>query len=221
MTRILLVRHGHNEWVGKKRLAGWTPGVHLDEAGRAEAEALSNRLAALPLKAVYSSPLERCLQTAEAIAAPHNLDVTTSEEFGEVRYGAWEGKKIEKLSQKPSWQAVQHYPSRFRFPEGESLRSVQQRAVNAIESLTKEHAKELIAVVSHADVIKLVLAYYLGMHIDLFQRIALAPASVSVIDLSENGLVRVVRMNDDGPIKAPEKQDEAASASEDAAAESE
>ncbi len=206
MTHILLVRHGQNEWVNQKRLAGWTPSVHLNEAGKDEVAALSERLASLPIEAIYSSPLERCLETALAIATPHQLDIIQSEEFGEVRYGNWEGKKIKKLAKKRSWYAVQHYPSRFQFPEGEALRTVQQRAVDAIEEIAEQNDEQMIVIVSHADVIKLVLAYYLGMHVDLFQRIGLSPASVSILALSSNGPVSVLRMNDSGPIKTPKKQ---------------
>jgi probable phosphomutase (TIGR03848 family) len=207
MSYILLVRHGQNEWVSKNRLAGWTPGVHLDEQGKDEVKLLSERLAHLPIKAIYSSPLERCLETAAAIALPLNLETMELDAVGEVRYGKWEGKKIKKLSKKRSWSAVQHYPSRFRFPDGEALRTVQQRAVDAIESLAQKHREELIVVVSHADVIKLLLAHYLGMHIDLFQRIGLSPASVSILALMKNGPVRILRMNDNGPIQSPKKHE--------------
>lgn len=207
MALILLVRHGQNDWVKKNRLAGWTPGVHLNEEGQKQVEELSERLAELPIKAVYSSPLERCMETAEALAHPHQLAVTQLETVGEVRYGKWEGKKIKKLAKKKAWHAVQHYPSRFRFPDGESFLEVQQRAVEAIEKLNNQHQKEIIVIVSHADVIKLVLAYYMGTHIDLFQRIGLSPASVSILALSENGGMRVLRVNDSGPIKIPPQDD--------------
>ena len=157
----------------------------------------------LPIKAIYSSPLERCLETAEAVATAQKLEIVPLEEVGEVRYGKWEGKKIKKLNKKRSWHTVQHFPSRFRFPEGESFVEVQQRAVAAIESLSLRHKKEMIAIVSHADVIKLVLAHYLGTHIDLFQRITISPASVSLLALPEDGYVRALRINDYGPIEPP------------------
>jgi len=206
MTLILLVRHGQNEWVTKNRLACWTPEVHLNEQGKKEVAQLGGRLAHLPINAIYSSPLERCMETADAIASSLGLEISALEDIGEVRYGKWEGKKIKKLAKKRSWFAVQHYPSRFQFPDGETLRHVQQRAVDAIEALAKQHLEEMIVVVSHADVIKLTLAHFLGMHIDLFQRIGLSPASVSILALSRNGPVRVLRMNDSGPIRAPKKR---------------
>lgn len=209
MVTILLVRHGQNEWVEKKRLAGWIPDIHLNEEGRQQAAALSERLAHLPLAALYSSPVTRCIETASYIGRASNLEVRELEALGEVRYGEWEGAEIEALSKEKSWYAVQHFPSRFRFPQGEALREVQARAVAALEMLATQHEKaELIAVVSHADLIKLVLAHYLGVHIDLFQRVIIAPASVSVLALLENGMVRVVRVNDDGPLKAPKIDEE-------------
>jgi probable phosphoglycerate mutase len=209
MAYVLLIRHGQNDWVNKQRLAGWTPGVHLNDEGQHQVNELSERLSSLPIKAIFSSPLERCMETAVALARPHGLDVADLEAIGEVRYGGWQGKKIKKLSKKKhKWYAVQHYPSRFRFPEGESLREVQQRAVSAIEQLSRQHENELIAIVSHADVIKLVLAHYLGVHIDLFQRIAVSPASISALMLADAGHVRVLRINDDGPFRLPAKPEE-------------
>lgn len=204
MTYVLLVRHGQNDWVEKRRLAGWTPGVHLNEEGQEQVDRLARRLAHLPIKFIYSSPLERCLETAEAIGVSLRLEVTRLPAVGEVRYGRWEGKKVKKVAKKKrSWNAVQHYPSRFRFPGGETLREVQGRAVAALEELCASHKDEMILVVSHADVIKLLLAHYLGVHIDLFQRLIISPASVSALLLSDGGLVRVLRINDDGPLQAP------------------
>ena len=207
MSHILLVRHGQNEWVSAKRLAGWTPGIHLNEQGLEEVNQLSARLVHLPIKAVYSSPLERCIETADIIANAHQLVPVAMEDLGEVHYGKWEGKKLKKLSKKRSWYAVQHFPGRFQFPNGEALRNVQNRGVNAIETLAGLHAGEMIAVVSHADVIKLVLAHYLGVHIDLFQRISVAPASVSILALSKKGPLSVIRMNDTGPIQPPQNEE--------------
>lgn len=204
MTMILLVRHGENDWVKKHRLAGWIPGVHLNENGRNQAQAAADRLAHLPIKAVYSSPVTRCMETADYLAKPHQLQIVPLPDVGEVRYGDWEGKKIKKLAKNPLWHIVQFFPSRLRFPEGEALREVQFRAIQALEKLSVQHQKDMIIVSSHADLIKLVLAHYLGVHLDLFQRIAIAPASVSVLDLMPNGMVRVLRLNDDGPLTAPE-----------------
>ena len=206
MATVILVRHGENDWVTKHRLAGWIEGVHLNENGRSQAKDAAKRLAKLPIKSIYSSPVTRCVETAEYIAKSHKLNIIEIADVGEVRYGDWEGKKIEKLASKPEWHAVQHYPSRFQFPKGEALREVQFRAIQAIEALNTKHEDDNIVVVSHADLIKLVLAHYLGVHIDLFQRIVISPASVSVLALMNNGVVRVVRVNDTGILQPPAKQ---------------
>ncbi|RMG98601.1 MAG: MSMEG_4193 family putative phosphomutase [Chloroflexi bacterium] len=207
-TTIILVRHGENDWVKKKRLAGWIPGVHLNENGRKQAQAAANRLADLTIHAVYSSPVTRCMETAVYIAETHQLPVIPLEDIGEVRYGKWEGKKIKKLAKKKAWGAVQFFPSRFQFPEGESLHQVQYRAVRALETLAAAHPKQTIVIVSHADLIKLILAHYLGVHMDLFQRIVISPASVSVLALFPNGGVRVLRLNDDGPLRLPAPEED-------------
>jgi len=196
MGTLILVRHGENEWTRKGKLAGKIPGVHLNETGHQQAQAAAKRLAALPVKAVYSSPLTRCAETAAYIADTHRLTTLFVDDLGEVEYGEWEGKKIEKLARKPLWRAVQFFPSRMRFPRGEALREVQFRAV-------PRHEKEMVVVVSHADIIRLLLAYYLGVHIDLFQRLVISPASASVLHLSPDGMARVLRFNDDGPLHSP------------------
>ena len=203
MTTIVLVRHGENDWVKKHRLAGRIPGVHLNEKGHQQAESAAQRLAHLPVTAVYSSPVTRCMETAQYIAQSHQLDIIQVDGISEVCYGRWEGNKIKKLAKKKRWFTVQFFPSRMQFPEGESLREVQFRAVQALEDLSRQHPDDLIVVVSHADLIKLVLAHYVGVHIDLFQRLMIAPASASVIALAANGGVRVLRMNDDGPLQPP------------------
>jgi len=185
MTEFLLVRHAENDWVSTGRLAGWTPGVHLNSHGRLQAQALGERLAAMPLAAIYSSPLERAIETAEAIAALHpGLVVQSLDGVGEVRFGQWEGKSLGKLRRKPLWNVVQSYPSRAAFPEGETFRQAQARAVDAVEQLAVRYPRQRVAVVSHSDVIKLILAHFLGLHLDLFQRIEIAPASLSLIHLA-------------------------------------
>jgi probable phosphoglycerate mutase len=210
MTRIILVRHGENDWVKKKRLAGWTPGVHLNETGRRQAAAVAERLATLPITAVYSSPVTRCMETAEYIAAALGQKIGELADVGEVRFGKWEGKKLKKLAKKKKWRNVQFFPSRFRFPQGEAMREVQFRAIQALETLSERYPgkEDIVVVVSHSDVIRLILAHYLGTHIDLFQRVMISPAALSVLDLPQNGSVRVVRVNDDGPLRPPEQSDE-------------
>lgn len=199
MTVLLLVRHGMNDWV-KGKLAGWTPGVHLNEEGRQQVAALSERMQPLPIAAVYSSPLERAIETAEAIAHPHGLTVQIAEAIGEVRYGDWTGADIKELSKLDMWAGVQFYPSGTRFPGGETLGEVQMRAVAALDALRDRHPKEMIATIGHADVIKLVTAYYLGMHIDLFQRLVINPASLTAIAFERMG-PRLLALNDTGSLE--------------------
>ncbi len=217
MTTFILVRHGENEWVKKNRLAGWIPGIHLNETGHKQAQATANRLAHLPITAVYSSPVTRCMETAAYIAHPHHLDITELETVGEVHYGKWEGKKIKKLAKKKSWMTVQFFPSRMTFPQGEALRDVQSRGIQALETLSQQHPDDLIVVVSHADLIKLVMAHYLGVHIDLFQRIVISPASATVLSLHAYGGVRILRLNDDGPLTLPSKPEKKEAESDDTA----
>lgn len=180
-TYILLIRHGENDWVGAKRLAGRTPGVHLNETGRRQAADLAALLAPQPIMAVYSSPLERCMETAQPVADARDLPVQPTSEIVEVDYGEWRGGELKELAQRPEWQAVQHYPSQVRFPGGETLREVQFRAVGFIEELRTGHPNQAIAVFSHGDVIRTTVAHYLGAPIDLFQRVAISTASISVV----------------------------------------
>jgi probable phosphomutase (TIGR03848 family) len=196
MTQILLIRHAVNDFVKTGKLAGWTPGVHLNEEGQAQASALGKRLADTPIEYLYASPLERTMETAEAIRQYHtHLTIQQTTELGEVRYGDWEGMEINKLIGRKMWQVVQQYPSRAEFPNGETMRGVQTRAVNAVEALVSTHPRETIAVVTHADIIKMVLAHFLGMHLDEFQRIVITPASISVLSLGF-GRPYVGTMND-------------------------
>jgi probable phosphomutase (TIGR03848 family) len=180
-TYLLLIRHGENDWVGTDRLAGRTPDVHLNEKGRAQAEGLVQLLTKQPLDAIYSSPLERCLETAQPLATNRNLIVQPAPQLIEVDYGEWRGANLKELAKLPAWQMVQHYPSAFRFPQGETLREVQNRAVSEIERLRTQHINQVIAAFSHGDVIRTVLAHYLGVPLDLFQRIVISTASVSLL----------------------------------------
>lgn len=186
MTTLWLVRHGVTSHTGHK-LSGWMPDVHLTEEGRAQAEATADLLAKSKLEAVYSSPIDRTRETAAAIAARHGLPVRTRRTIGEVEYGKWTDRSFKVLARQKLWGLVQRWPSSVRFPEGETLREVQSRALGEIEKIAEAHPNGMVCVVSHADVIKLVLAHYLGIHIDLFQRIVIAPASVSGVRLTPEG----------------------------------
>ncbi len=206
MTQILLIRHAVNDFVKTGKLAGWTPGVHLNEEGQSQAMALGKRLADTPIDVLYASPLERTMETAEAIRKHHeHLTIQQTIELGEVRYGDWEGMEINKLTGRKMWQVVQQYPSRAEFPNGETMRGVQTRAVNGVEALVNTHPRETVAVVTHADIIKMILAHFLGMHLDEFQRIVIAPASISMLSL-DFGRPYVGTMNDMAHILQMEQQ---------------
>jgi probable phosphoglycerate mutase len=214
MTQILLVRHAVNDFVKTGKLAGWTPEVHLNEEGKAQAEALGKRLADAPIKHLYASPLERTMETAQAIQQHHaGLEIVQNAEIGEVRYGDWTGMEIRALAGRKMWHVVQEYPSRASFPNGEAMRDVQVRSVNEIERIAKVHPRDLVVVVSHADVIKMVLAHFLGMHLDNFQRLSLSPASISTLILGY-GRPYVGTMNDVAHISQMERERRAAAQAE-------
>jgi probable phosphoglycerate mutase len=198
MTTLILIRHGHTDWADKK-LAGWLPDVHLNEAGKKQAEELPQRLAALEIAAIYSSPLERTIETAQPLAKARGLRIHRATDLGEVKFGDWQGQTLKVLSNKKEWRIVQVAPSTFQFPNGESFRETQSRAVGAIEKIRAGHAKDTVVAFSHGDVIKLIVAYYSGIALDNFQRLAVSPASISVIELGPFG-ARLGRLNDTGPL---------------------
>jgi probable phosphomutase (TIGR03848 family) len=202
MTTLVLVRHATTASTGK-RLGGRTD-APLDEAGRQQAQAAAERLAAVSLKAVYASPLPRTWQTAEIVAAPHRLTVQPDEGLLEVEYGDWTDRPLLPLTRTKKWPVIQSRPSLVTFPNGESIREAQLRAVGAVEGIVAKHPKSTVAVVSHADVIKALVSFYVGQPLDLFQRLHVSPASVTVLRLSAGGGQPVlVRFNDDGPLAAP------------------
>jgi probable phosphoglycerate mutase len=196
MAIILLVRHGQNDMVGKK-LAGRLPGVNLNEQGKAQARRLAAELASLPIKAVISSPLERAQQTAEPVARIHNLSVEINPGLQEMDYGTWQGKSIKQLRRSKLWKTVQEHPSTFRFPEGETFAAAQLRIAETLEALGAAYAeKDMIVCVGHCDMIRLAVAFFLDMPLDAFQRLQIAPASVTFLHL--NGSQAAF-----GPINAP------------------
>jgi probable phosphomutase (TIGR03848 family) len=188
MTTFFLVRHGVTTHTGRK-LTGWTPGVSLSDRGRTEAKGAAAALARVKLDAVYSSPIDRTLETAQIIAEPHGMDVLIREDLGEVRYGKWTNRTIKSLTRTKLWERVQRWPSGARFPDGETLSEVQARATAALEDLRSTHPRGRVCCVSHSDVIRLVIAHYLGVHIDLFQRIVIGPASITVVSVTDSGPV--------------------------------
>ena len=199
MTLLLLIRHGTNDWV-HGRLAGWTPGVHLNDEGRRQAGALAERLAFLPIEAIYASPLDRTVETAQAIAGPRAMPLRLVEGLGEVKYGEWQGAELKELYKHELWPGVQFYPSGTRFPGGETLGEAQMRMVATLDTLRAQHPNGIIAVVSHADIIKLAIAYYVGMHMDLFQRLEIMPCALTAIRFTKMG-PRLLAYNDVGALE--------------------
>ena len=187
--------------ISETTLAGWTPGVVLDETGRAQSVALAQRLRPLPLAAVVTSPLERCVQTAEDLVTDREgTPLRVDDGLGEARYGDWTGRALTDLAREPLWRVVQAHPSAARFPGdgGESLLDMQVRAVDAVRRWNDELPPGSTWVaVSHADVIKAVVADALGLHLDQFQRIQVDPCSVSVVRYTELRPF-VLRVNDTG-----------------------
>lgn len=197
-TVLLLVRHGVTESTGK-RLYGRSPGVHLSEQGRAQADALAERLAGLAIRAVVSSPLERCRETAAPIARRLRLRVRTEPGLLETDVGSWTGRTFGQIRRSRQWRRILAVPSSARFPEGESLPEVQARTVRALEAVASGHEGEAVVVVSHGDPIRLALAHYAGIHLDHFQRIEVAPGSVSAVAVG-GGAPRILRVNDTGDL---------------------
>ncbi len=201
-TRILLIRHGINDYIQKGLLAGRTPGVHLNAQGQAQAAALAERLATTQLAAIYSSPLERTAETAAPLAQRLGLAVHYLDGLSESDCGAWTGQPLEELSKAETWKQVQVHPSRFRFPGGESMAEIQARMIATLERLQAAHPGQAIAVVSHSDPIKLAVAYYLGMGLDLFQRLEVAPASITELEFTP-WRTRLLRLNDCAHLPPP------------------
>jgi probable phosphoglycerate mutase len=195
---LFLIRHALTPQTGD-RLSGWTPGISLSDEGRKQAAGLAERMRPVSLAAVYASPLERCVETARPLASSKGLRVRVRDGLGEVRYGDWEGRSLRALAQTKLWRQVMARPSEVRFPGGETIRETQARAVAAIEELRATHANKAVAALSHADVIRLLLAHYSGVHIDLYQRFVVAPVSVSALWLGAGG-PRVFKMNDTGSL---------------------
>ena len=197
-TRLVLARHAVTAQTGPL-LSGRTPGIDLSDEGRRQAAALGDRLAGLPVAAVYASPIERTTQTAQAVATHHGLPVRPLEGVLEADYGEWTGQKLADLAKTDLWKVVQRAPSRASFPAGESLAAMQARMVAALEAVVADHPGELVVVVSHADPIKAAIAHYTGVHLDLFQRILVSPASVTAFAFGGHG-VAMLKCNDTGTL---------------------
>ena len=189
-----LVRHGSNDYLAKGLLAGRSPNVHLNEQGQDEAERLASALANAGVQRVFSSPLERAFQTAEPTAKRLGLRIETAPEILEIDFGDWTGKAIRDLDREPGWKSFNSYRSGTRIPNGETMLEAQSRMVGFVERLRREGRVEKVALFSHGDPIKSVLAYYLGIPLDLFTRIEISPGSYSILRLEDWG-PQVVAIN--------------------------
>jgi probable phosphomutase (TIGR03848 family) len=203
MPLLLLIRHGENEYVKKGVMAGQAAGVHLNEKGRAQAGELAEALKDVPIAAIYSSPLERAVETATPIAKARGVKTRIRRGLIETDIGAWQGMELKKVRKLPEWKLVQGAPSRFRFPDGESFTEQQVRVVTELEAICKAHKpEEVVACVFHADPIKLAVAFYLGMPLDHFQRIAVDTGSVTILFVTEHSAM-LVKQNLKPPFKFP------------------
>ncbi|TDH25256.1 MSMEG_4193 family putative phosphomutase [Segetibacter sp. 3557_3] len=198
MTKFVLIRHATTDMVGKV-LAGRMEGVSLNEKGYAEAEELANRLAGLAIDAIYSSPLQRTMETAQAISRRVGVQTGVDEHFLEVDFGEWTGRKIEDLRDEPVFKHFNSFRSCTRIPGGELMTEAQARMIAGLEQLRAKHRGETVAIISHSDLIKATLAYYAGIHLDMFQRLEISPASVSIVEVYDE-TVRILVINHTGSI---------------------
>ena len=202
MPLLLLIRHGENDFVKTGKMAGRLPGVHLNERGHKQAQALGEALKDVPIKAVYSSPLERAVETATPIANARKLQIIHEPDVMDANIGQWQGRSWKVLRLTKVWKIVQNAPSRFRFPDGESFPEMQTRIANALERIVKKHNKphDIVVVVFHADPIKLAVSHFLGLPLDNFQRLSCDTGSLTAIHASESGS-NLVKLNQRPPFE--------------------
>src|ERR1700682_1172966 len=184
----------------QKQLVGRTPGVHLSQRGTEQAERLVARLDGVPLAAIYSSPLDRSLETAAPLAAARRLEIVQDIGLSEVDYGAWAGQEFKQLRKTDLWKRVQVRPADARFPEGEAVREAQARIVGSLETIVNRHPQDCVAAFSHSDMIKFAVAHLAGIHLDLFQRLVVSPASVTAVVVG-GAAPALVRLNDIGGLQ--------------------
>ena len=196
-TTLFLIRHGLTDYVTARRMPGWRPGIHLNDEGRAQAAALARRLAGLDLAAVYASPLERALETAAPLAEPRGLAVQVCRDLGDLHPGDWTGRTVAELEGDELWSVAQSYPSGVRLPGGETFFECQARIVARLDAIRAAHPGRAVAVVLHADPIKMAVAYYIGLPLDLFRRLTINPASVTALSFHRFG-PRLLFLNNTG-----------------------
>ena len=188
MPIFLLIRHGENNYLKTGRMAGRLPDIHLNKHGLEQAAALAETLKKAPVRAIYSSPLERAVETAEPLAKALELPIQLRPGLMDTDVGEWQGLQLKQLRKLALWKQVQKQPSQVRFPGGESFLEMQERLVREFDLILQTHKqKEMIAVVFHSDPIKLVLAFYIGLPLDNFQKLGISPGSVSVLLAGKSG----------------------------------
>ena len=199
MTTFLLIRHALCDPVGKS-IAGRTPGIHLNDAGRGQAMALARRLSTLPMAAVWSSPLERAVETAQPFAGIRGLPVVQDQRLTEVDFGEWTGRRLTELDGLPRWHEFNERRSSTRIPGGEIMDEVVRRSLGMLEEIhhTPDLTGRLVAVVSHGDVLRSLVAHCIGMDPDAIHRIEIAPASVSILQ-TEDRTWRLLLLNSTEP----------------------
>jgi probable phosphoglycerate mutase len=192
-TTFLFIRHGHHELLGKRFVAR-SPGVNLSERGRQQAQELARRLESAGIGAIYSSPMERARQTAAPLAEALGLDVRIAEELNEIDIGDWTNLTMEEIGREPGWRDWNAFRSCTLPPGGELMLEAQRRVVRLLWDLRRRHDGQTVALFSHGDIIRGAMAHFLGVHLDLFLRIEIDPASVSAVEVGDWG-PRVLRMN--------------------------
>lgn len=203
MTLLLLIRHGENDFSKRGVLAGRLRGVHLNDKGRQQAQDLAKSLSGFPIRAIYSSPLERAMETAAPLANALGLPLQRASGLIESDVGAWEGKAVRRLALSKYWRIIQTAPSRAGHPDGETFIQTQTRIVGALEAIcAKQRAKDMIACVLHSDPIKLAVAHYIGLPLDNFQRLGCDPASVTLLALATS-TARLIWLNRQPPFEVP------------------
>jgi probable phosphoglycerate mutase len=202
MPTLLLIRHGENDYLKKNKLPGHIPGILLNERGHEQAADLAQTLSKLPIKAIYSSPLERAVETAEPLAQSLGLEIQLRPDLTDTDVGEWEGRSWKSLGRTRIWKVIQQSPSQFQFPSGETFVQVQKRVVATLDAIVCTHADELIAVFFHADPIKLAVAHYLGLPLDNFQRLTANTGSVTILNI-HNSAAKLLALNLKPPFSFP------------------
>jgi broad specificity phosphatase PhoE len=195
MTILLLIRHGENDYVVKKRLAGRLPGVHLNDKGREQAQSLVPALSKAPIKAIYSSPLERAYETAQPLAEALGLEITIAPGLNEMNPGVFQGHTLKEVSRRKAWKSTLANPATVNFPEGENFGEAQQRAIDELQTIIAQHPEDVVACFTHADIVRLISVYYLQLPLEGFHRLSADTGSISVIMINKEGHAHILRLN--------------------------